>query len=86
MVGRVTTTVGRCGEGDGADRRAPHAVTWEREGVSAGVHKVEENTPFNKYANAAGAEWAERGAGGLRGIAGRRGRGWAEIQRKFLFE
>jgi hypothetical protein len=32
----------------------PHmAVTCKREGVSAGVRKVEENTPFGKYANAA---------------------------------
>jgi hypothetical protein len=51
----------------------PHmAVTCEREGISAGVRKVEKNTPFGGYANAA---WAERGAGGLRGVAGRRGRG-----------
>jgi hypothetical protein len=68
----------------------PHmAVTCEREGVSAGVHKVKLNTPFGQYANAAWAEWAQRGAGGLRGIAGRHGRGWAgwaEIRRKFLFE
>jgi hypothetical protein len=65
----------------------PHmAVTCEREGVSAGVHKVEENTPFGKYTKAAWAEWAERGAGGLQGIAGRRGRGWAEIRGKLLFE
>jgi hypothetical protein len=57
----------------------PHmAVTCEREGVSAGVRKVEENTPFGKYANAAWAEWAEQGAGGLWGVAGRPGRGWAE--------
>jgi hypothetical protein len=44
------------------------AVTWEREGVSAKVRKVEENTPFGKYANAAWAEWAkwaERARGGL---------------------
>jgi hypothetical protein len=53
------------------------AVTCEREGVSAGVRKVEENTPFGKYANAAWAEWAERGTGGLRGVAVRRGQGWA---------
>jgi hypothetical protein len=65
----------------------PHmAVTRDREGVSAGVCKVKENTPFGKYANAAWAEWAERGAGGLRGVAGWRGRGWAKIRRKFLFE
>jgi hypothetical protein len=68
----------------------PHmAVTCEREGVSAGVRKVEENTPFGKYDNAAWAKWAERGAGGRRGVAGRCGRwwaGWAEIRRKFLFE
>jgi hypothetical protein len=65
----------------------PHmVVTCDREGVSTGVRKVEGNTPFGKYANAA---WAERGAGGRRGVAGRRGRGWAgwaEIRRKFLFE
>jgi hypothetical protein len=42
----------------------------EREGVSARVRKVEENTPFRKYANAAWAKWAEWGAGGLRGGAG----------------
>jgi hypothetical protein len=41
------------------------------------VRKVKENMPFGKYANAAWAEWAERGAGSLRGIAGWRGRGWA---------
>jgi hypothetical protein len=35
------------------------AVTLEREGVSARVRKVEENTPFGKYANAAWAEWAK---------------------------
>jgi hypothetical protein len=34
------------------------------------VRKVEENTPFEKYANAAWAEWVERGAGGRRGGAG----------------
>jgi hypothetical protein len=68
----------------------PHmAVTWEREGVSAGVRNVEENTPFRKYANAAWVDWAERGAGSLRGGAASAGwgwAGWAEIQRKFLFE
>jgi hypothetical protein len=49
------------------------AVTWERESIYAGVRKVEENTPFRKYANAAWAEWAERGAGVLWGRAGQRG-------------
>jgi hypothetical protein len=54
----------------------PHmAVTCEREDISAGVRKVEGNTPFGKYANAAWAEWVERGSGGLRGIAGQRGQG-----------
>jgi hypothetical protein len=58
----------------------PHmVVTREREGVSAGMRKVEGNMPFGKYAKAAWAEWAERGSGGLRGEAGQRGRGWAEI-------
>jgi hypothetical protein len=33
------------------------------------VRKVEENTPFGKYANAAWAEWAERGACGHSGPA-----------------
>jgi hypothetical protein len=56
----------------------PHmGVTCEREGVSAGVHKVQGNTPFGKYSNAAWVAWAERGSGGLRGIAGQRRRGWA---------
>jgi hypothetical protein len=65
------------GEGKGMEQTSgPHmAVTCEREGISAGVRKVEENTPFGKYANTAWAEWAERGVGGLRGVAGRRGRG-----------
>jgi hypothetical protein len=39
------------------------------------VPKVEENTPFEKYANTAWAEWAERGASGLQGGAGQRGVG-----------
>jgi hypothetical protein len=68
----------------------PHmVVTCEREGVSARVRKDKENMPFGKYANAAWAESAEWGASSLRGIVGRRGRGWAgwaEIQRKFLFK
>jgi hypothetical protein len=56
----------------------PHmAMTCDRERVSTGVRKVEVNTPFGKYANAAWVEWAERGADILRGVAGRRGRGWA---------
>jgi hypothetical protein len=50
----------------------------EREGVSAGVHKVEGNTSFDKYAKAAWAEWAEQGFGGLRGKVGQCRRGWAE--------
>jgi hypothetical protein len=53
------------------------AVTWEREGISAGMHKVKGNTLFGKYAKAAWAEWAEWGSGGLRGEAGQCGRGWA---------
>jgi hypothetical protein len=58
------------------------AVMREREGVSAGVRKVEGNTPFGKYTNAAWPEWAERGSDGLRGVAGQRERcwaGWGEI-------
>jgi hypothetical protein len=39
------------------------------------VCKVEENTPFRKYANAA---WAERGAGGLRAGTGA-GLGYATL-------
>jgi hypothetical protein len=45
------------------------------------VRKVEENTPFGKYANAAGAEWAERGAGGLWGGSGQRGAGLGRMGR-----
>jgi hypothetical protein len=67
-------TVGQCGEEDGADRRAPHGSDV-REGISTGVRKVEGNTPFGKYDNAAWAEWAERGSSGLWGVAGQRGRG-----------
>jgi hypothetical protein len=39
------------------------------------VRKVEENTPFRKYANAAWAEWAEQEPGGLQGGVGQRGAG-----------
>jgi hypothetical protein len=54
----------------------PHmAVMWEREGVSTGVRKVEENMPFGKYTNVAWAEWVEWGAGGLWGGVGQRGAG-----------
>jgi hypothetical protein len=74
--------VGQRGEGDEADRRAPHfGGVRERQGVSTGVRNVEENTPFKKYANAAWAEWAERGAGGLRGRAGQRGAGLGRMGR-----
>jgi hypothetical protein len=60
----------------------PHmAVTWEREGVSAGVRNVEENTPFRKYANAGWVDWAERGTGSLRGRAGQRGVGLGRMGR-----
>jgi hypothetical protein len=73
-------------EGDGADRRAPHGGdVREREGVSTGVRKVEENTRFGKYANAAGAEWAERGAGGLQGGAGQCGAGLGRNLKKIPF-
>jgi hypothetical protein len=41
------------------------AVMWESEGVVAGMHKVEGNTPFGNYAKAAWAKWVERGPGGL---------------------
>jgi hypothetical protein len=44
------------------------AMTSDREGVSARVHKVKENMPFGKYTNVAWAEWAkwaERVRGGL---------------------
>jgi hypothetical protein len=77
------------GKGMGLTGEPHMAVTCEREGVSARVHKVKEKTSVDKYANAAWAEWAEQGAGGLRGVAGRRGRGWAgwaEIRRKILFK
>ncbi len=54
-----------------------HVVVTAEEGVVAGLRKLEEETPFGKYAKAAQAEWAERVHGGLRGEAGRHGRGWA---------
>jgi hypothetical protein len=53
------------------------AVTRERGSVVAGLRKLEEEAPFVKYAKAAQAEWPERVHGGLRGEAGRHGRGWA---------
>jgi hypothetical protein len=43
------------------------------------VRKVEVNTPFRKYANAAWAEWAEWGAGSLQGGAGQRGAGLGQM-------
>jgi hypothetical protein len=46
------------------------AVTWERWNVVDGLPKLEEETPFGKYAKAAQAEWVERVHGGLRGEAG----------------
>jgi hypothetical protein len=49
----------------------------ERGSVVAGLRKLEEEAPFGKYAKAVQAEWAERVHGGLRGEAGRHGRGWA---------
>jgi hypothetical protein len=57
------------------------AVMWERKGVSARVRKVEANTPFRKYTNAAWAEWAKQGAGGLWGGAGQRGAGVGQMGR-----
>jgi hypothetical protein len=53
----------------------------EREGVSIGVRKVEENTPFGTYANVAWAEGAEQGDGGLRGGAGQCGAGLGRMGR-----
>jgi hypothetical protein len=82
----TVSKIGRRGEGDEADRQAHMAVTWEREGVFAGMRKVEENTPFDKYIKAAWTEWAEQGSGGLRGKAGQRRQGWAEIWGRFFFE
>jgi hypothetical protein len=49
------------------------------------VRKVEENTPFRKYANAAWAKWDEWGAGGLQGGAGRRGAGLGQNLKKNPF-
>jgi hypothetical protein len=75
----VRLEAGRCGVAEGDEKKrqrstgvgkgmkltdGPHmAVTWEREGVSAEVRNVEENTPFKKYANVAWAERANAGAG-----------------------
>jgi hypothetical protein len=73
-------TVSRRGEGDEADRQAPHGSdVREREDVSAGVRKAEENTAFGNLrqrglgrVDRAGIQWPV-------GIAGRRGRGWAKF-------
>jgi hypothetical protein len=68
------------------------AVTWEREGVSAGMCKVEGNMPIGKCAKAAWAEWAERGFGGIRGEAaaqagmGRMGRNLRKIPFRIKIE
>jgi hypothetical protein len=65
------TEIGRRGEGDEGDRWGPHGSdVRERDGVVAGMHKVEGNTPFGKYAKAAQAEWAECRHDGLRGKSG----------------
>jgi hypothetical protein len=40
-----------------------------------GLRKLEEEAPFGNYAKAVQAEWAKRVHGGLRGEAGRHGRG-----------
>jgi creatinine amidohydrolase/Fe(II)-dependent formamide hydrolase-like protein len=53
------------------------AVT-EGEGVIAGLHKLEEETAFGKYAKAAQAEMARARARGLREKVGGGGAGWAE--------
>jgi hypothetical protein len=67
MVGRVMARAASEGEagwrgvaGDNEEKRQWSTgvrkgmeLTGEREGISAGVRKVEENTPFRKYANAA---------------------------------
>jgi hypothetical protein len=46
------------------------AVTGERKGIMAEVHKLEGKAPCGKYAKALQAEWAERGGSSLRGKAG----------------
>jgi hypothetical protein len=82
--------VGLREEGDGADKRAPHGGdVREREGVSAGVRKVEkntlsENTPTRLRSSGPSGELAACGA--ERASVGQGWAGWAEIQRKFLFE
>jgi hypothetical protein len=63
--------VGWRGEGDEADRWAPHGSD-----VRERRHLCR-NAPFGKCTKAAWAEWAERGSDGLRGKADQRVRGWA---------
>jgi hypothetical protein len=73
-----------------------HVAVTEGEGVIAGVHKLEEETAFGKYAKAAQAGtgraqvrglWEKKGGGGAGwaersdGLAGR----WAESEGKILF-
>jgi hypothetical protein len=54
-------------------------VVTEGEGVVAGLRKLEEETSFGKYANAAQAGMGRERARGLRGTGGRgRWAGWAE--------
>jgi hypothetical protein len=65
-------TVGRRGEGDEADRRAPYGS-----GLREKRRLCRSAQSQREYANAVWAEWAEGGFGGLLGVAGQRLWGWA---------
>jgi hypothetical protein len=59
-----------------------------RGNVVDGLHKLEEEAPFGKYAKAAQAEWTERAHGGLQAkqpVAARGWAGWAGIGEKKWF-
>jgi hypothetical protein len=55
-----------------------HVVVTEGEGVVTELRKLEEETVFGKYANAAQAGMGRARAHGLRGKRGASGAGWAK--------
>jgi hypothetical protein len=68
---------GTCGERKEMTSGAHMAVTRERKGVTARMHKSEEKMDFGECAKASRTDWVEWGGGGRRGKAGRRGASWA---------
>jgi hypothetical protein len=56
--------VGRREEGGGSDGWGPLGSDARGNAID-GLHKLEEEAPFGKYAKAAQAEWAERVHDGL---------------------